>query len=52
MFTWHDRYCCILLVEFKMSIIFADQVFTDPTFFSMFVWGQLQSFVVNICTSC
>ena len=19
MFTWHDRYCCILLVEFKMS---------------------------------
>ena len=41
--------------EFNMStllwiIIFADQVFIDPTFFVIFVRGPLQSLVVNVCT--
>ena len=31
-------------------IIFADQVFIDPTFFNIFVCGPLQSLVVNVCT--
>ena len=44
-----------LIAEFNMStllwiIIFADQVFIDPTFFVIFVWGPLQSLVVNVCT--
>ena len=44
-----------LIAEFNMStllwiIIFADQVFIDPTFFGIFVWGPLQSLVVNVCT--
>ena len=30
-------------------IIFADQVFIDPTFFGIFVCGPLQSFMVNVC---
>ena len=29
--------------------IFADQVFTDPTFFGIFICGPLQSLVVNVC---
>ena len=33
------------------AIIFADQVFIDPTFFGIFVCGPLQSLVVNVCTS-
>ena len=41
--------------EFNMStllwiIMFADQVFKDPPFFGIFVWGPLQSLVVNVCT--
>ena len=31
-------------------IIFADQVFIDPTFYGIFVCGPLQSLVVNVCT--
>ena len=33
-----------------VPLIFADQVFIDPTFFGIFVCGPLQSFVVNVCT--
>ena len=33
-----------------LLVIFADQIFVDPTFFSMFVCGPLQSFTVNVCT--
>ena len=33
-----------------LLVIFADQVFIDPTFFGIFVCGPLQSFVVNVCT--
>ena len=29
-------------------IIFADQVFIDPTFFGIFVCGPMQSLVVNV----
>ena len=29
-------------------VIFADQVFIDPTLFGIFVCGPLQSFVVNV----
>ena len=32
-----------------VPLIFADQVFIDPTFFGIFVCGPLQSFVVNVC---
>ena len=32
-----------------LLLIFADQVFIEPTFFGIFVCGPLQSFVVNIC---
>ena len=32
-------------------IIIADHVFIDPTFFSIFVYGPLQSLVVNVCNS-
>ena len=28
------------------------QVFIDPTFFGICVFGPLQSFVVNVCTLC
>ena len=43
--------CCILLAEFNVYIIiFADQVFIDPTFFGIFVCGPLQFLVVNVCT--
>ena len=38
--------CRILYVYI---FIFADQVFTDPTFFGIFVCGPLQFFVVNVC---
>ena len=42
------KHCSILLAEFNIYIIiFADQVFIDPTFFSIFVCGPLQSLVVN-----
>ena len=34
-----------------LLVIFADQVFIDPTFFGIFVCGPLQSFVVNVCKS-
>ena len=34
-----------------LLFIFADQVFIDPTFFSIFVCGPLQSFVVNVDAS-
>ena len=33
-----------------LLIIFADQVFIDPTFFGIFVCGPLQSSLVNVCT--
>ena len=33
-------------------IIFADQVFIDPTFFGIFVCGPLQSLVVYVCAWC
>ena len=39
--------CRILYVYI---FFFADQVFTDPTFFGIFVCGPLQSLVVNVCT--
>ena len=29
-------------------VIFADQVYMDPTFFGIFVRGPLQCFVVNV----
>ena len=34
-----------------LLVIFADQVFIDPTFLGIFVCGPLQSFVVNVCKS-
>ena len=34
-----------------LLLIFADQVFIDPTFFGIFVCGPLQSFLVNVCNS-
>ena len=34
-----------------LLVIFADQVFIDPTFFGIFVCSPLQSFVVNVCTT-
>ena len=50
MFTWYDQ---ILLAAFKMSTCYLfDQVFIDPKFFGIFVWGPLQTLVVNVCTSC
>ena len=33
-----------------VDIIFAHQVFIDPPFSGIFVFGPLQSFVVNVCT--
>ena len=33
-----------------VDIIFADEVFIDPTFSGIFVGGPLQSFVLNVCT--
>ena len=41
------------LFPFALSpvLFFADQVSMDPTFFSIFVCGPLQSFVVNVFTS-
>ena len=33
-----------------VDIIFADEVFIDPTFSGIFVGGPLQSFVLNLCT--
>ena len=42
--------CSILFAEFNMSsqlVIFAGHVFIDPSFLSIFVYGPLQSFVVN-----
>ena len=38
------RISCVYII-----IIFADQVFIDPTFFGIFVCGPLQSFEVNFC---
>ena len=35
-------------IWFVYIIIFADQVFIDPTFFGIFVCRPLQSFVVNV----
>ena len=35
-------------IQYVYIIIFADQVFIDPTFFGIFVCGPLQSFVVNV----
>ena len=34
-----------------LLVIFADQVFIDPTFLGIFLCGPLQSFVVNVCKS-
>ena len=34
----------------RLLFIFADQVFIDPMFFGIFVFGPLQSSVVNVCT--
>ena len=52
MFTYYDQHCSILLADLIcLLIIFADQVFIDPTFFGIFVCGPLQSFVVDVCTS-
>ena len=31
----------------RLLVIFADQVFIDPSFLGIFVYGPLQSFVVN-----
>ena len=31
-----------------LLVIFADEVFIDPTFFGIFVCGPFQSFVVNV----
>ena len=39
-----------LETEHVYIIIFADQVFIDPTFFGIFVCGPLQSLVVHVCT--
>ena len=36
-------------IKYVHNIIFADQVFIDPAFFSIFVCGPLQSLVVNVC---
>ena len=33
-----------------LFVIFAVQVFIDPTFFGIFVCGPLQSFVDSVCT--
>ena len=42
----------LLNVDIYNNIIFADQVFIDPsTFFGIFVCGPLQSLVVNVVTS-
>ena len=35
-------------IQYVYIIIFADQVFIDPTFFGIFDGGPLQSFVVNV----
>ena len=40
----------IVRILYVYFFIFADQVFTDPTFFGIFVCGPLQSLVVNVCT--
>ena len=40
----------IVRILYVYFFIFADQVFTDPTFFGIFVCGPLQSLVVNGCT--
>ena len=39
--------CRILNVSL---VIFADQVFIDPTFFGRLVCCPVQSFVANVCT--
>ena len=39
------------VLKYVYIIIFADQVFIDPTFFGIFVCGPLQSLVVNVCTN-
>ena len=41
---------CLQNLKCLLVLIFADQIFVDPTFFSMFVCGPFQSFVVNVCT--
>ena len=41
----------LLNVDIYNNIIFADQVFIDPTFFGIFVCGPLQSLVVDVVTS-
>ena len=49
-FAEYDQHCNILLARYVYIIIFADQVFIDPTFFGIFVCGPLQSLVINVCT--
>ena len=39
------------VLKYVYIIIFADQVFIDPTFLGIFVCGPVQSLVVNVCTS-
>ena len=39
----------VVILKYDYIIIFADQVFIDPTFFGIFVCVPLQSLVVNVC---
>ena len=41
-------YLFLFLIYLFFLIIFADQVFIDPTFFVIFVCGPLQSLVINV----
>ena len=43
------QYSACRILKYVYIIIFADQVFIDPTFFGIFVCGPLQSLVVNVC---
>ena len=52
-FTYYDQHCSIVLAEVNMSTFhfcWSGLLVIDPTFFSIFVCGPLQSFVVHVCT--
>ena len=49
---WQAKCSNIQSFNFLCNFFFYYQVFIDPTFFGIFVFGPLQSFVVNVCTLC